>query len=83
MSGKSVGTADLKISIGEGPESGHQRFHNSVSGMILKFVEKILSLTIPSEWRMIFSTTHLTSHEQRGKTSDWSIFVGKPPMINQ
>ena len=21
--------------------------------------------------------------EQRGKTSDWSIFAGKPPMINQ
>ena len=22
-------------------------------------------------------------NEQRGKTSDWSIFAGKPPLINQ
>ena len=48
-------TTDLKLNIGEDSNLVIDVFHNSGSGMILKFFEKLLSLTIPSEWSMIFS----------------------------
>ena len=48
----------MKISIGKGSNPVIDIFHKSFSGMILKFVEKILSLTILSEWSMIFSIHH-------------------------
>ena len=45
---------------------GQDVYHNSVSGMILKFVRvgKILSLTMPSEWSMTF-IVHLLEHPGR------------------
>ena len=32
---------------------------------------------------IVFALMGHRRDEQRGKTSDWSIFAGKPPMINQ
>ena len=43
------------MNIGEGSDPVIDLFQNSVSGMIFQFVEKILSLTMPSESSMIFS----------------------------
>ena len=44
---------DLNVSIGESSNPVVDNFRNSVSGMILKFFEKIL--TMHSAWSMIFS----------------------------
>ena len=43
------------MNIGEGSNPVIDLFQNSVSGMIFQFIEKILSLTMPSESSMIFS----------------------------
>ena len=54
-------TTDLKVSVGEGSNPVIDVFHNSVSGMILKFVENII--TMFSEWSMIFSIQTRVWHE--------------------
>ena len=73
-------------------QSGSPR--QQCSGAISAFVDSIDShiiLRMIRESKMMSYVTeqevklkmHALQFQQRGKTSDWSIFAGKPPMINQ